>query len=115
MRALVIEDEALLAWMIEEILLEQGIAAVDLAWSETQAIAAAGRNCPHVLIADSHINNGNAVSAVRSICAGTDIPVIFVTVDAVSMGGALPPAYVVEKPFVAQTLIDALKGCVLQA
>jgi CheY-like chemotaxis protein len=100
--------------MVEEILLQYGIASVDLAWSQSQAVAAAGRNRPDVLIVDSDMNNGSAVSAVRSICADSAIPVIFVTVDARSGRAALPEAAVVEKPFTAQDLIDVLEDCLLK-
>ena len=40
MRVLVIEDEPLLAWVIEDILDELGVGAVDRASSQQEAIAA---------------------------------------------------------------------------
>jgi CheY-like chemotaxis protein len=108
-RALVIEDQPLLAWVLEEILHEHGILEVDSATSEPQAIASAQQNCPDVLIADDHISSGSGVAAIRAICVGKYIPTIFVTADARSVRRSLPDAMIIEKPLLETALIDALE------
>jgi DNA-binding response OmpR family regulator len=108
MRALVIEDEALLAWMVEEILREFGITAVDWASSEAQAMAAAHLNSPDVLIADSDISSGNGVAAIRTICADRHIPTVIITGDPPNMRRSVPGAAIAEKPFIEEALADAL-------
>lgn len=114
MRALVIEDEALLAWMVEEILREFGITAVDWASSEAQAIAAAHLNSPDVLIADSDISSGSGIAAIRAICADRHIPTVIITADARSARRSVPGAAIAEKPFIEEALVDALERILSQ-
>lgn len=115
MRALIIEDVAMLAWSAEELLEALGFDTIDLAATSAQAIAAAKLNCPDLIIADSHIAGGSGVAAVKTICADADIPTIFVTGDRRSVLRHLPNAFVLEKPYAEKDFIAAVRRLLPQA
>lgn len=96
--ALIIEDEFLIACLIEDALAELGYTSFDLAATAAEAIAAAEQRCPDLIVADNRLASGTGVEAVREICAGKTIPVVFLTASQPDVHEALPDAIVVPKP-----------------
>lgn len=108
MHALIIEDEALVAILIEEHLRDRGYTSFDLAATEAEAVAAAKARCPDLISSDVRLAQGSGISAVQEICSESPIPVIFVTGSAEEVRIHAPGAVIVEKPLTAETLSSAL-------
>ena len=77
---LVIEDEALVAMLIEDNLVEQGASSVDIAATEADAVEAARRHRPDFITSDVRLLEGTGPDAVTAIKAlYGEIPVLFIT------------------------------------
>lgn len=110
MHALVIEDDAIIAMLIEDELRERGFQSVDLASTEEEAIEAVSRTRPDLVTSDGSLNAGTGVGAVRKIRAAlVSVPVIFITGDPDQARRCLPDAPVIEKPFSLRQLDAALR------
>lgn len=97
--ALIIEDEVLLAFSVEEALRNLGYSTFDIVQSAREAIAAAEQQCPDLIIADYQIIDGTGVDAVKVICAHKSIPVVFLTGSRAKVRQQLREAFIVDKPF----------------
>ena len=110
--ALIIEDEALLAFAVEEALNEIGYASFEIAASMAEAIAAAERQCPDLIVADHRILDGTGTEAVMTICSDRVTPVVFVTGSGPEVRAHLPDALVVAKPMTQPLLEAAVQSAV---
>ena len=70
---LVIEDEAIIAWTLESLLEDMGFEAITLASNAMEAIAAAERRTPELVISDINLGPGadgiEAVGTIRQTCS----------------------------------------------
>jgi DNA-binding response OmpR family regulator len=115
MHALIIEDEPLIALLIEDHLRAIGYLGIDFAVTEADAVAAAARRCPDLITADVRLAAGCGIAAVEAICSGRKIPVVFITASGLEVRLRVTEAVVVAKPFVASELRRALSAaCPLQ-
>lgn len=112
MHALVIEDDAVTAMLIEDELRDLGFTSVDIASTEHEAILAVAQRCPDLVTSDGSLRMGSGLGAVRKIRASYSVPVIFITGDPESARRSLPQAPVVAKPFTLSELIGAVQQCV---
>ena len=96
--ALIIEDDFLLAFAVEEALRKLGYSDFEIVNSVSAAIAAALNRCPDLIVADHQITDGTGTDAVLEICSDRPIPVVFVTASASEVRSRLPDALIVEKP-----------------
>ena len=96
--ALIIEDDFLLAFAVEEALRELGYSDFEIVSSVSAAIGAALNRCPDLIVADHQITDGTGTDAVLEICSQRPIPVVFVTASASEVRSRLPDALIVEKP-----------------
>ncbi|HMG45883.1 MAG TPA: response regulator [Allosphingosinicella sp.] len=108
MHALIIEDEPIIAMLIEDHLRTLGYTSVDFAVTEAEAVAAAGRRCPDLITSDVRLPEGCGIAAVESICGGGYIPVVFITATAGEVRARLSEAIVVAKPFGPAHLREAV-------
>ena len=115
MHALVIEDQFLIATLIEEELRELGYTTVTLCDSEEHAIASAFEHRPHLITADNELSAGTGVDAVRAICAKRTIPVVFIVGNLNELNSPVPYSATVQKPFVGSQLRQAVSAAVQQA
>lgn len=99
MRALIIEDEFFITMVMEDVLRPLGYTSFDVADCVAEAIQAAEENCPDLIVADERLADGRGTDAVRAICSGRKIPVVFVTGSAQEVSAVLPNAIIVQKPF----------------
>ncbi|MBA3512228.1 response regulator [Sphingomonas sp.] len=105
MHALIIEDEVMIAAAIEFVLRDCGFDSFDVASSSMAAIRAAARRCPDLITADVALAAGDGIEAVRIICRGPSIPVIFITGQpAAEVRQQMSDYPVLTKPFSEQTL-----------
>ena len=108
MHALIIEDEPIIALLIEEHLRGLGFLTFAFAGSEAGAIEAASERCPDLITADVRLAQGCGIAAVESICSGRPIPVVFITATSWEVRERLCDAILVEKPFAPAELNHAL-------
>ena len=109
MHALVIEDDAVTAMLIEDELRDLGFSSVDVAATEEEAISAVARRCPDLVTSDGSLLAGSGVTAVRKIRASVAVPVIFITGDPERAHHCLPAAPILEKPFTIAQFVAAVE------
>ena len=109
MHALIIEDEPMIAILIEAQLRDLGFCSFDITGDQAQAVAYAREHCPDLITADDKLTSGSGTDAVRRICSEHRVPVVFITGDHVAKQQV--NASYLEKPF----LTDELKVAVLSA
>jgi CheY-like chemotaxis protein/DNA-directed RNA polymerase specialized sigma24 family protein len=113
-RVLIIEDEAVIALDVAQIVRSAGHQVVGIAASEHTAIELATKHAPDLVIADIQLKHGDdGRAAVREILKSMSVPVIFVTgfPERLLTGEGVEPAFVITKPFAA----DQLKMAIAQA
>lgn len=112
MHALIIEDRFVVAAQIEDVLREMGYGSFDFVEHEADAIAAAEVRCPDLITADQRLTSGTGVAAIRTICAGQPIPVVFITDYRDEVASAVPGAVIIGKPFAESILREAVARAV---
>lgn len=99
---LVIEDEALIALDLKDLAGELGHNVIAIARTRDEAVAAAKRHPPGLVLADIQLaDESSGIDAARDITALIDAPVIFVTAfpERLLTGERAEPAYLMTKPF----------------
>ncbi len=108
-RILIVEDNALIGVLLAEMLESMGYGVCAIEATEADAITAAAKHRPDLMIVDVHLREGSGVSAVAAILREGHIPHVFVTGD-MSHGAAFgADAVVIRKPFLEPELADALQ------
>lgn len=112
---LVVEDEVLIAWMMESLLEDAGFTSIRLATSAADALSIATERAPELLISDINLGAGDdgidAAIRIRRIAAA---PVIFVSayIDENArrrIAEDIGDAIVLRKPVERGALLDALR------
>jgi DNA-binding response OmpR family regulator len=109
-RALIIEDDWLVAFSIEEALRTLGYSVFKIVDSVKAAIEAAQKHRPDLIIADHQIADGTGTEAVLAICSDQSIPVVWVTASGPEVRKQVADAVIVDKPFHLTGLIAALSS-----
>jgi two-component system, response regulator PdtaR len=109
LRVLIIEDEPLIALLFAEVLAELGHEVCASERTEFDAIAAAKREKPELIISDVRLLEGSGIDAVNSILETGFVPHIFVTGDVVEQKSFSPAAGVLQKPFFEVQLVKAIR------
>ena len=116
MRALIIEDQFLIAAQIEDILGEIGYSEFDFADEEEGALNAARANCPDLITADQRLIAGSGVDAVNKVCAEHgNIPTVYITEFRNEVRKLAPTAVIVQKPFGPRLLQEGVGKAILQS
>lgn len=108
---LIIEDEPVIATDIEALARELGHDVVGIAATHAEAIEAAGRRRPGLVLADIQLADGSSgVDAVREILSRFDVPVIFITAfpERLLTGERPEPTFLITKPFQPETVKAAI-------
>jgi two-component system, response regulator PdtaR len=108
LRVLVIEDDALIAMLLSELLVGMGHDVCATVASEAEAVIAATRYDPDLMIVDARLRRGSGVSAVEEILRAGPVAHVFVSGDAESVWRRQPDAVVVRKPFREAELARAI-------
>lgn len=115
MHALIIEDQPLIAAIIQSVLEDCGFRTFAVAASSDDAIRAAARRCPDLITVDVCLECGDGIEAIRYICPDLSLPVIFITGRApAEVRAEIPEVPVLKKPFSAQTLTYAVAASLRQ-
>ena len=109
MHALIIEDEHLVANVIQDVLRDLGYTSFHFARTEVEAIALAERRRPDLITADVQLAIGSGVGAVLTIAADRDVSTVFLTGAPQQIAKRMPDAIVVAKPFELSALADAIQ------
>ena len=105
---LVVEDDALIAMLLSELLAGMGHDVCAIAASEAEAVIAATRYDPDLMIVDARLGRGSGVSVVEEILRAGPVAHVFVSGDAESVWRRKPDAIVVRKPFRETELARAI-------
>ncbi len=111
-RVLIAEDEAVVAELLSEVLTELGHDVCAIAATEAEAVAAAARRRPDLMIVDARLGSGSGISAVEQITRSGFIPHIFVSGDRLGGQSLLPGAVVLQKPFTEHDLKRAIQRAI---
>ena len=114
MHALIIEDESMIAFAIEEILRDSGFTSFDVAASAHSAIVAATLRRPDMITSDVQLKPGCGIATVEIICRARAIPTIFITGNAADVARRLPNYRVLTKPFSERALIAGVAAAMLE-
>lgn len=112
MHALIIEQDAWVALMIEDTLMDLGYTSFDFASTAGEALAMAAKRCPDLITSDVRLGGSCGISTVRSICSDRYIPVIFVTATGWEVRKQSEDLAVVQKPFRTDDIESALAKAV---
>ncbi|WP_162527130.1 response regulator [Sphingomonas solaris] len=79
-RILIVEDEVMIAWMIESLLEEMGFDTIEIAASDDDAFAAVARERPALIVSDINLGCGlDGIAVAERINADGVVPVLFVS------------------------------------
>ncbi len=112
LRVLIIEDEALIAMLFEDVLVEMGHEVCASVNSEAGAIAAAGKFQPELIISDIRLRDGSGINAMNTILQKGFVSHLFVSGDTLDCNTLNPAAGFLQKPFNEGQLMKAIKHAV---
>lgn len=107
---LIIEDEALIALDLENIVEGLGHRTIGIARTRTEAIDLARKKRPGLILADIQLADGSSgLEAVNDLLTTFEVPVIFITAypERFLTGERPEPAFLVSKPY-QQSTVSAL-------
>src|ERR1700738_4940654 len=111
MRALIIEDDALIGMLLQELLAEMGHEVCATATSETDAVDAALRHRPDLMIVDARLGRGSGIAAAMKTLRGAYVPHVFVSGDLPSrIKESCPNSVVLQKPFSQSEFARAIQS-----
>jgi CheY-like chemotaxis protein len=108
LRVLVMEDEAIIAMLFGDVLEGMGHHVCAIATTESDAVAAAARCRPDLMIVDAHLGKGSGLAAVAKILRWGFIPHVFVSGDSARALSLKPDAVAIQKPFLETDLVRAI-------
>jgi two-component system, response regulator PdtaR len=109
LRVLIVEDEAVIGMLLAEVLAGMGHDVCAVETTETDAVAAAARCRPDLMIVDARLGDGSGVSAVEEILRTGFVPHVFVSGDMLGVQALRPGAVVIQKPFFESDLARAIQ------
>ena len=114
LRVLVVEDNAIIGMLLAEVLAGMGHDVCAIEATESDAVTAAVRCKPELMIVDVQLGDGSGVSAVEKILLIGFVPHVFVSGDTLGVRALRPGAVVIQKPFRESDLTRAIQ-CALGA
>lgn len=113
-RILIIEDEAVIAMDLSDLVTSAGHDVCAVEATASTAVAAAKRERPDLVLADIQLADGSSgIDAVKEILASFEVPVIFITAfpDRLLTGERPEPTFLITKPYSP----DMVRAAVSQA
>jgi CheY-like chemotaxis protein len=104
---LIIEDEPLIAMDLADIVEKMGHRVVGRTRTHTEAIAAASRTNPGLVLADVQLADGSSgLQAVKQLVQSMEVAVIFITAypERLLTGERPEPTFLITKPFAPDTV-----------
>lgn len=112
LRILVVEDDAMIGPLLAEMLEDLGHVVCAVEVNAVNAVAAAARHHPDLMIVDVGLGDESGVSAVREILKHGFVPHIFVTGDAVRNLSLGPGVVLIQKPFRGPDIVAAIRRAI---
>jgi len=112
LRIVVVEVDATIGALLAEMLDELGHIVCGVEVDAENAVAAAARWRPELMIVDVGLGEASSVAAVKEILRGGFVPYVFVTGDFLRDLGLGPDAVLIQKPFRGPDLISAIQRAV---
>lgn len=113
-KALIVEDEPLIAADLKDVLEDMGVIVVGLARTAEQGAREAIKNSPDIVLADYNLDGRKTgVDAVVAFQDSHQCPVIFITgyPDEVLKGEDVEPDFVIVKPYRPEAVQAAVAHC----
>jgi DNA-directed RNA polymerase specialized sigma24 family protein len=117
-KVLIIEDEPIISLDLQSIVKEMGHDVVATATTRDEAVRAARRTGPGLVLADIKLADGSSgIDAVRQILTELEVPIVFITAypERLLTGERPEPTFLVTKPFVPETVRVAVSQALLFA
>ena len=108
-RVLVVEDDALIGMLLAEMLAGMGHDVCAIEATEADAVTAAIRCRPDLMIVDARLGDGSGVRAVEEILRTGSVPHLFVSGDISRVKALRPGSVVLQKPFHETDLARAIQ------
>jgi CheY-like chemotaxis protein len=109
LRILLVEDDAMVAITLAELLETQGHCVCGIASTESEAVAAASFLKPEMMIVDAQLREGSGLGAVDRIQLGCMVAHVFVSGDTLTIRALRPCATVIQKPYFEDDLTCAIQ------
>jgi CheY-like chemotaxis protein len=110
LRILVVEDDALIALLLAEMLSEMGHEVCGAASTEEAAVTQAATSRPDLIIMDRLLGSGSGVAAIDRILLAGPMPHVMMSGNAA--GRRRPGGVVLAKPFMQRDLACAIQAAV---
>ena len=108
LRVVIVEDDQMIAMLLEETVKDLGHTVCAIASTEAEAVALALTHQPDLMIVDAGLSEGNGVAAIDAILKTRFVAHLFVTGDARRVRALHPDAIILEKPFFLPELVAAI-------
>jgi len=109
LRVLVMEDDFMIGMLLAEMLEELGHQVCAIEATVSDAVIAAARHRPDLMIVDERLGDESGISAVEDITLGGPVPHLYVTGDISRVKALRPGAVVIQKPFSESDLTRAIE------
>ncbi len=106
---MVVEDDALIGMLLGEMLTGMGHDVCAIETTEADAVTAAARCRPDLMIVDVRLGDGSGVSAVDEITRTRWVPHVFVSGDVSRVKALRPGAVAIQKPYRASDLARVIQ------
>lgn len=106
-KVLIIEDEPIISLDLRVIMQEMGHEVAAIATTYDEAVRAAERTLPGLVLADIKLADGSSgIDAAKRILSTRDVPVVFITAypERLLTGERPEPTFLVTKPFIPETV-----------
>jgi CheY-like chemotaxis protein len=107
---LVVEDDAIVGMLLAELLEVMGYDVCAIEVTEADAVAAAIRCRPDLMIVDVQLSNGSGISAVEEILRTRTIPYVIVSGDISEVQALRPGAVLMQKPYRESDIVQAIQS-----
>jgi two-component system, response regulator PdtaR len=112
LRVLVVEDDMLIGELLGELLEQLGHDVCAIESTEADAVTAAVRCKPDLMIVDVRLSNGSGVSAVEEILRAGPVSHIFVSGNITDIPTLRPGTVALQKPYRIPDLTQAIQRAI---
>lgn len=114
LRILLVQDDSVMAMVIEDMLSELGCVVVDVASAVAQALESVGGGGVDAAILDASVD-GESVSPVADALTAREVPFVFTTGAEPAPLARYPRSRILAKPYDSDSLARTLAGCCREA
>ena len=114
LRILVVEDEPIIAELLSDVLEGMGHEVCAVARSQSEAISAAERCRPDLMIVDVRLGSGSGLCAIDEILRSRHVPHVFVSADLSVVRARRPQSVAIQKPYRELELVRAIERSLAQ-